>query len=433
MSGIDIQYGFNSTLSNTINSLNVLQTLTENPGVSSCRVEDIVLDNSNKELFDKVGGWNGIGAIFYAPISTDANARYTGELKVAFPLFPNIKHYPLKNEIVPILQLADAGIDANTFAVQSYYLPPINIWSSQVNNAMPGPEPPIPLISPFDPNDYTAVEAGSSIGTVRQISDGSTDVNLGVTFNDNNTIKNQPLLPYEGDIIYEGRFGNSIRLGATVKNANLANTWSTEGTNGDPITIIRNGQGTKGVIDNTTDPWVSTVENINEDNSSIYMTSTQKIPLDISSTKKDSFKGETSPKDANVYNQSQILLNSGRLVFNSKVDSILMFSRDTIHLSADNSVNIDAGRQFVLDAGRVYLGSNQNAEPAVMGKALMDNLETIASVLELIGNALVTHTTILGPAPTLTVSGQPLTSAMVSLKAAISSKIMLSDKVNISK
>ena len=51
MSGIDIQYGFNSTLSNTINSLNVLQTLTENPGVSSCRVEDIVLDNSNKELF----------------------------------------------------------------------------------------------------------------------------------------------------------------------------------------------------------------------------------------------------------------------------------------------------------------------------------------------------------------------------------------------
>jgi hypothetical protein len=431
MSGINVQYGFNSTLSNTINSLNVLQTLTENPGVSSCRVEDIVLDNTHPK-FSEVGGWNGIGAIFYAPISTDANARYTGELKIAFPLFPNIKHYPLKNEIVPVLQLADAGIDANTFAVQSYYLPPINIWSSQVNNAMPGPEPPIPLISPFDPGDYTAAEAGSSIGTIRQIGDGSTGVNLGVTFNDSNTIKNHPLLPYEGDIIHEGRFSNSIRLGATVKNANVKNIWSEEGENGDPITIIRNGQGTKGV-DGSSNPWVSTLENINEDNSSIYATSTQKIPLNISSTKKDSFKGETPPKDANVYNQSQIILNSGRLVFNSKTDSILMFSRDIIHLSADNSVNIDAGRQFVLDASKVYLGSNQNTEPAVMGKTLMDNLETMASVLELIGNALATHTTILGPAPTLTVSGQPLTSAMINLKAAISSKIMLSDKVNISK
>jgi hypothetical protein len=141
---------------------------------------------------------------------------------------------------------------------------------------MPGPEPPIPLISPFDPNDYTAVEAGSSIGTVRQISDGSTDVNLGVTFNDNNTIKNQPLLPYEGDIIYEGRFGNSIRLGATVKNANLANTWSTEGTNGDPITIIRNGQGQP--VDS--DPFATTIEDINKDDSSIYLTSNQKIVLE---------------------------------------------------------------------------------------------------------------------------------------------------------
>ena len=54
MSGINVQYGFNSTLSNTINSLNVLQTLTENPGVSSCRVEDIVLDNTHSK-FSEVG------------------------------------------------------------------------------------------------------------------------------------------------------------------------------------------------------------------------------------------------------------------------------------------------------------------------------------------------------------------------------------------
>ena len=55
----------------------------------------------------------------------------------------------------------------------------------------------------------------------------------------------QPLLPFEGDTIIEGRFGNSIRFGATaIEKEELPeeqSAYSTKGETGDPITIIRNG------------------------------------------------------------------------------------------------------------------------------------------------------------------------------------------------
>ena len=87
----------------------------------------------------------------------------------------------------------------------------------------------------------------------------------------------KPLLPYEGDYILEGRFGNSIRFGATARSEVIpisqSNNWSTgtKGEIGDPITIIRNGQSV--TLDNQ--GWVHTLENINTDPSSIYLTSNQ--------------------------------------------------------------------------------------------------------------------------------------------------------------
>jgi hypothetical protein len=77
----------------------------------------------------------------------------------------------------------------------------------------------------------------------------------------------------------EGRWGNSIRLGSTsieVPGIESQNNWSQGSTPGNPITIIRNGQGKP--ADNI--PWIPTVENINRDPSSIYLTQGQKIVID---------------------------------------------------------------------------------------------------------------------------------------------------------
>ena len=57
------------------------------------------------------------------------------------------------------------------------------------------------------------------------------------------------------------------------------NIWSTTGSAGDPILIFRNGQNPEliGPAQNTT------VEEVNQDLSSLYFTSTQKIPIEVSS------------------------------------------------------------------------------------------------------------------------------------------------------
>ena len=71
------------------------------------------------------------------------------------------------------------------------------------------------------------------------------------------------LLAFAGDIIVEGRWGNSIRFGSTAKTDNIiyTNNWSNTGDNGDPITILRNGQP----IDSPDNGFTPIIEDINKD------------------------------------------------------------------------------------------------------------------------------------------------------------------------
>ena len=152
----------------------------------------------------------------------------------------------------------------------------------------------------------------SQLGNHRRVTDQSTEINLGNTFIERSNI--HPLLPFEGDTIYEGRWGNSIRIGSTIKlkppvNSSL-NNWSSVGTSGDPIMILRNGQGIQ-----TDQGWIPTTEDINNDESSIYLASTQKIPLKASSTNYTSYTNYI-PQKPDQYAGKQIMVNSGRLVFN---------------------------------------------------------------------------------------------------------------------
>lgn len=331
--------------------------------IISARVKDIILDNSNETLFNKFGEWNSIGVIFFETVSNPEISIPITEAN-AYPLFPNIKHYPLKEEIVTLIKASNVDSEGNVTSTSWYYFPPVNIWGSQVHNALPL------NINPTDLNDdYQKSEAGF----VRQVNDSSTGINLGQTFNENNVIDVHPLLPYEGDIIYEGRFGNSIRLGSTVNNAKIPNTWSSVGENGSPIFIIRNGQGLY-----TTDPWEPITEDINNDKSSIYLTSTQQIPLFPASNRTDSYKKSTPPEAVGTYAGEQIILNSGRLVFNAKADSIILGAEKSIHLTSDTSVNIDAGSQIAIVAPKVYLGSTTGVEEIQLQSVVKgENLNTL--------------------------------------------------------
>ena len=140
------------------------------------------------------------------------------------------------------------------------------MWGHPHHNALPTVKG---LESEQTANDYQETGAG----LVRKVEDGGTDVTLGKYFQEQINIK--PLLPYEGDMILEGRFGNSIRFGSTNNSQEISNPngWSDSGNTGDPITIIRNGQSSN--LDEK--GWLPTTERINEDATSIYLTSNQRI------------------------------------------------------------------------------------------------------------------------------------------------------------
>ena len=205
----------------------------------------------------------------------------------------------------------------------------------------------------------------------------------GLYFNEDNI--SNPTFPYEGDYIIDGRFGNSLRFGNTVPNGivPVQNNWSTSGSIGDPITILTNKKHTEQPTFN------SITEDINLDGSSAYFTSTQKIPIEVSSQNDYlSYSGSTAPTTPNTYIGEQIILNSGRLLFNSTQDHILLSSKKSINLNTVESVNIDAATQTVIQTPELYLGGIETAQPVVLGNDLVDLLTKILNDLNFLTGAL---------------------------------------------
>lgn len=239
----------------------------KNQKLTAVRVIDIILDISHPKAI-KYGGYDSIGTIFYTILKNNTPLENINTLNIARPIFSNIKQYPLKNEIVLILSSQDKSIYNLEGTTTSYYFPPLNIWNHPHHNALPSLKG---LKNSPTKQDYQQTENG----IIRQVTDEGTDINLGNYFQEALNIK--PLLPYEGDYIIEGRFGNSIRLGSTNIGENIPdennNNWSNIGNVGDPIIVIRNGQSNK--LDNK--GWVSTIEDLNDDATSIYLTSNQQL------------------------------------------------------------------------------------------------------------------------------------------------------------
>jgi len=201
-------------------------------------------------------------------------------------------------------------------------------------------------------------------------------------------------LPFAGDNIIEGRFGNSFRLGRTAKtNGDIVNNWSSIGDSGSPITILKNGQPE---ITGSNASWVPIVENINDDPTSIYLTSTQRIPLEIatlnlkigeSATTPLNNIISTSPKDPRQYSGSQVILNGDRLLFNSKADSIIMTTQKSFIVESNNDIGFRSKENnFNVSTpnGYVNLGGTDANESLVLSDTFMDACSSLLKNVETI-------------------------------------------------
>ena len=144
--------------------------------------------------------------------------------------------------------------------------------------------------------------------------------------------------PFEGDVIFEGRFGQSVRFGSTVV-GNLSiydkkPTW--KGTsNTDPIIIMRvkkpgggvANTGGSGIGDKFKSNAKYTVEDMGDDDASIYIATTQLL------TKfKAGFKKNLDVKVApNWKGKSQIIVDAERVIINAQKDkAFLIGSKEAV-------------------------------------------------------------------------------------------------------
>ena len=98
------------------------------------RVIDIILEDTHPR-WKEAGEWNGLGSIVFNKI--DDVIKNELSYPLAKPLFSNIKIYPLKNEIVYCVRLANTDINENSGEEEVYYFPPIALWNHPHHNAIP--------------------------------------------------------------------------------------------------------------------------------------------------------------------------------------------------------------------------------------------------------------------------------------------------------
>jgi len=352
---------------------------------STGRVLSVVLDDTHPK-YKELGGEKAIGAVELIDLSggsadystTTDNQNY----RVAYPLQPGIKNYPLVNEVVYLVSQPTNKVNQRSSAKALYYISVVNLWNHPHHNAIP-----------YSAGSSTAANSknyqDTAAGSTNKLTDTSGEIKFGKYFKERSNI--YPLQPFEGDFIVEGRWGNSIRIGSTAPDRN---PWSTVGTQGDAITIIRNGQ--------TDSPkkngWNSTVEDINTDASSIYLTTTQKVPL-VTKTNYFSYKND-APTMPEEYTGKQIVLNSGRLVFNTTEDHLMLSSAKSISLSSASTVNIDAS-EMTIQTSKIYLGSKSATEPLLLGDTTVELLKSMIDILKELIIASQTAANSGGPIPSL--------------------------------
>jgi hypothetical protein len=329
------------------------------PSLKVGRVYGVVTTSNTPttKQFSRAGEYGGTGTVFFLDYNNAKNTignntdSFFDICDIAKPLFPNINYYPLLGELIYIIELPSPAAQITSNSTQKYYTTVINLWGdSQVNSQTANSKSP-----------------------------------LGKTFIESSIIRN--LLNFEGDCIIQGRKGNSIRFGSTVRFASSNNEWSSIGKDGDPILIISNGH-------NYNKDQDFYIEKINEEASSIYLTSTQNIPFKVDV--KDPINPLTAPI-VKYYQNSQVIINADRIVLNSKKDDIMLFASSNIELSTNYTINLNAGEHIHLNIKeeistglnikpKIYLGTKFTneipTEPLMLGRQTAKYLQDLLHAID---------------------------------------------------
>ena len=180
---------------------------------------------------------------------------------------------------------------------------------------------------------------------------------------------NRNILSEYGDVVFNGRFGQSMKFGSDpfyqYPDIKITNRQSV------PPQKIQ-------------DEHYPHLQNINADGSSIFITSGPAREVDALIPAAFNL---TTPE---VLDGDMITLNSDRLVFNSKKTDIHMFAKRNLNLSANEEINLELGLNAF--GGRITLGDAESTNPMVLGNQLEDLFEKLLSSLTSFSNSVSSAT-----------------------------------------
>jgi hypothetical protein len=285
------------------------------------KVFHVVIDSNSIGFKD----WSSIGDVYYVGLNqkfptpdTIINAKSLTGYSPAKSLSFSNTFIPFIGELILLIEGPSKDASEIDGQKQTYYVNSINLYNNQNHNSQA---------------IYNITKDGEVI--------------LGDKIQEKIT---RNILPFEGDNIIHSRWGAGLRFSSTLEFNERENFWSTSGINGDPITLLVNGYNT-----NNKD-FSFYVENINNDASSIYLTSTQTVSNFLPSVVISS-NPFTSLISANTYGEkSQVILSSNRISLSSNKDEIVMYSNTNIELGANNTIHLNGKENIYLNSPKVFLG-----------------------------------------------------------------------------
>lgn len=302
-------------------------------------VEDIILNEVHPQ-YAKDGSNVGMVQIRFIPGDRGVPKD---KLNWAAPIDSSIREYPLKNELV--LVFYSLG--------RLFYTRRINSTNKTTESSWPGLSQRFsPQVQPQNRSDAAQIAAQG--GTPYRPWGMKQQFSLGDEFSENPSVR--MVRPNEGDLIINGRFGNTIRFGSSLfsnpsTSKPQANLIFSVGQSPNKVTSIDiNRDGKKETV--ASGPYGLTYEDINKDKSSIWMVVDERIMLDPATKSTISHLRSTESSDSTKYTGAQIFLNSDRVILNSKVNEISLFAKKEINLSAVESITIDSGKSVFITAER---------------------------------------------------------------------------------
>ena len=121
------------------------------------------------------------------------------------------------------------------------------------------------------------------------------------------------------------------------------------------------------------------------------------------------------------YLGEQIIITSGRVILNSKDDSVFLFGKKAIGFSSAGTINFDSDDKVTFNAPQIYLGLDAK-EPLVKGQALENLLIDLLESLDDLGSKLMSAVDSNGVYITsITTSGRSLTKSIKRVKSNLKS------------